>query len=214
MSRFLQSRSCNDDFFAETMSLNSSLNSNTLDDDRISQLAKQINDINVTKRKRPETKFYGFARALVNEGEMSAAEAEMDPDYNDYCNYTDNYAYTSYDYDEDAMIQEDEYCHYQDPLENEEKGQQDPDNCVDDSDGPIVLDESVLNEINQDFDELQQLRAENARLRENLTQQRIAFPVGSSIRFVTVDGIQYLQVFQESTRMSIDELNCDANEEF
>ena len=97
MARFLQSRSCNDDFYAENLNSNSNSNSNSNNnlDELMGQLVQQLEDLNVTnnKRKRPETKFYEFARALVNEGEMSAAEAEMDDDYNDYCDYTDGYAY-------------------------------------------------------------------------------------------------------------------------
>jgi len=174
-------------------------------DELMGQLVQQLEDLNVAnnKRKRPETKFYEFARALVNEGEMDADEAEMDDDYNDYCDYTDGYAY-GYNYDEDAMIQEDD----EEPQDNELF------QMKHELDSDMVLDASEVNEINEDFGELQQLRAENARLREHLRQQLIPFPVGSGIRFVTVDGIQYLQVFQESTPMSIDELNCDANDDF
>ena len=208
MARFLQSRSCNDDYFAENLNSNSNNNLN----EAMSELIQQLEDINVAnnKRKRPETKFYEFARALVNEGEMDADEAEMDNDYNDYCNYTDGYAY-GYNYDEDAMIQEDD----DDVQDNDEEPQ---DNELfqmkHELGADMVLGEAEVDEINEDFEELQQLRAENDELRENMRQQLIPFPIGSGIRFVTVDGIQYLQVFQESTPMSIDELNCDPNDDF
>ena len=210
MARFLQSRSCNDDFYAENLNSNSNSNSNSNNnlDELMGQLVQQLEDLNVTnnKRKRPETKFYEFARALVNEGEMSAAEAEMDDDYNDYCDYTDGYAYghCDYNYDENAMIQEDD-----EEVQDNELFQ-----MKHELDADMVLDDAEVDEINEDFDELQQLRAENARLRELLRQQLIPFPAGSGTRFVTVDGIQYLQVFQESMPMSIDELNCDANDDF
>ena len=212
MARFLQSRSCNDDFYAENLNSNSNSNSNSNNnlDELMDQLVQQFEDINVTnnKRKRPETKFYEFARALVNEGEMDAAEAEMDNDYNDYCDYTDGYAYGrcdyDYDYDENAMIQEDD-----EEVQDNELFQ-----MKHELDAHMVLDDAEVDEINEDFDELQQLRSENARLREHLRQQLIPFPAGSGTRFVTVDGIQYLQVFQESMPMSIDELNCDANDDF
>jgi len=234
MAHFLQDRSCNDDFYhLANASGNSNENNMDTHDNQVDskatavvdELDNKLKDINLTsqKRKRENTQFYAFARAQVNEGEMYADEAEMDPDYCDYAYAsccggggmdTDFYdQYDDYDYDENAMIQEDqEEVEYD---QDEELFQMN--HKLPAADISMDLSESEEDEINADFDELQRLRDELAMLREETMHQRVAFPEGSSIRFVMVAGVRYLQVFQEALvaaatpPMSIDELNCDAD---
>jgi len=217
MAQFLQDRSCNDDF----VPLYQNSNSNNMDVQEPS-IETDTNELNDKKRKRENTEFYAFAKALVNEGEINVNEAELDTDYVDYA-YAGggiNYDY-NYDYDEDAMIQDEQHSG-----NNGYISQDDEEECQDEDlfqikhqisgqDMSMDLSDSEEDEINADFDELQRLRDELTLLRAESEQRRIAFPEGSQIRFIMVDGVRYLQVFQESHSkpMSIDDLNCDSEEE-
>ena len=78
------------------------------------------------------------------------------------------------------------------------------------------LSDSEEDVINEDFDELQRLRDEVESLRAELGQRRIAFPEGSIIRFIMVDGVRYLEVFQyapPAPPLTIDDLNCDSDDD-
>ena len=187
-----------------------------------SSIETETNELNDKKRKRENTEFYAFAKSLVNEGENDVNEAELDTDYVDYA-YSGggiNHDY-DYDYDEDAMIQDEQHSGI-----NGYISQDDEEECQDDDlfqmkrqisaeNMSMDLSDSEEDEINADFDELQRLRDELALLRAESAERRIAFPEGSQIRFIMVDGVRYLQVFQEahSKPMSIDELNCDSEDE-
>jgi len=215
MAQFLQDRSCNDDF----VPLYQNSNSNNMDVQETS-FETEPNELNDKKRKRENTEFYAFAKALVNEGEINVNEAELDTDYVDYA-YAGGGINNDYDYDEDAMIQDEQHSG-----NNGYISQDDEEECQDEDlfqikhqisgqDMSMDLSDSEEDEINADFDELQRLRDELALLRAESEQRRIAFPEGSQIRFIMVDGVRYLQVFQESHSkpMSIDDLNCDSEEE-
>ena len=80
----------------------------------------------------------------------------------------------------------------------------------------MELSDSEEDVVNEDFDELQRLRNEVEMLRAESAQRRIAFPEGSQIRFVIVDGVRYLEVFQETPSapaLTLDDLNCESEEE-
>jgi len=218
MAHFLQDRSCNDDFVP--LYQNSNSNSNNMDVQEPS-IETQTDELNEKKRKRENIQFYAFARSLVNEGEMDVNQAELDPEYCDYA-YSGG-GRMDYDYDEHAMIQDDTM-----ELDNngyisqddEEEGQDDElfqmKRQISAEDISMDLSDSEEDEINADFDELQRLRDELALLRAESAQRRIAFPEGSQIRFIMVDGVRYLQVFQEAHSappLTLDDLNCDSEEE-
>lgn len=70
-------------------------------------------------------------------------------------------------------------------------------------------------ERDDDFDELQRLRAEVEMLREEAAQQRIPFREGSCIRFIMVDGLRHLQVFQyvPPPELTLADLSCESEDD-
>ena len=183
MSHFAFNRSCNDDFVP--LYKNSNFNHDMdIEETEINQLTEHVDRVNLNteKRKREYVDAYAEPVTLV----VSMPETE-------------------YNYDEDAMIQDDEDLF-------QIKHRLPENNDMDISDSEEEEDE----EIGANFDELHWLRAEIAMLRAEAAQKQIAFPDGSSIRFTMIDGTRYLQVCQyvpPAPALTLDDLNCDSDDE-
>ena len=203
MAHFLQDRSCNDDFMPlPNPNPNMDVQEASFDLE-INQLIEQVEGINLNtdKRKREYVDVYIEATTV-----------------------TVSHPHIAYNFDEDAIIEDDS-------MELENNGYISQGDDDEDFDGDLFqrkhqiqtsdsmsmdLSDSEEDVINEDFDELQRLRDEVESLRAELGQRRIAFPEGSSIRFIMVDGVRYLEVFQyapPAPPLTIDDLNCDSDDD-
>lgn len=192
MSHFAFNRSCNDDFVPLYKNSNSNSNHDMdIEDPEINQLTEHVDRVNLNteKRKREYVDAYAEPVTLV----VSMPESE-------------------YNYDEDAMIQDDEDIDDEDLFQIKHRLPEDNDMDISDSEE----EEDDEEEIDANFDELHWLRAEIAMLRAEAAQKQIAFPDGSSIRFTMIDGTRYLQVCQyvpPAPALTLDDLNCDSDDD-
>ena len=193
MSHFVFNRSCNDDFVPLYKNSNSNFNFNhdmDIEETEINQLTEHVDRVNLNteKRKREYVDAYAEPVTLV----VSMPETE-------------------YNYDEDAMIQDDEESDDEDLFQIKHRLPENNDMDID-----INISDSEEEEINAIFDELNWLRAEIAMLRAEAAQKQIAFPDGSSIRFTMIDGTRYLQVCQyvpPAPALTLADLNCDSEDD-
>lgn len=190
MSHFAFNRSCNDDFVPLYKNSNSNHDMD-IEDPEINQLTDHVDRVNLNteKRKREYVDAYAEPVTLV----VSMPESE-------------------YNYDEDAMIQDDEDIDDEDLFQIKHRLPEDNDMDISDSEE----EEDDEEEIDANFDELHWLRAEIAMLRAEAAQKQIAFPDGSSIRFTMIDGTRYLQVCQyvpPAPALTLDDLNCDSEDD-
>ena len=188
MSHFAFNRSCNDDFVPLYKNSNSNSNHDMdIEDPEINQLTEHVDRVNLNteKRKREYVDAYAEPVTLV----VSMPESE-------------------YNYDEDAMIQDDEDIDDEDLFQIKHRLPEDNDMDISDSENE--------EEDGANFDELHWLRAEIAMLRAEAAQKQIAFPDGSSIRFTMIDGTRYLQVHQyvpPAPALTLDDLSCVSHDE-
>ena len=215
MAHFLQDRSCNDDFMPlPNPNPNMDVQEASFDLE-INQLIEQVEGINLNTDKRKREYVDAYIEATT---------------------VTVSHPHIAYNFDEDAIIEDDsmelENNGYisqgdDDEVEDDEDFDEDFDGDFDEDlfqrkhqlpayDMNMDLSDSEEDVINEDFDELQRLRDEVESLRAELRQRRIAFPEGSIIRFIMVDGVRYLEVFQyapPAPPLTIDDLNCDSDDD-
>ena len=186
-------------------------------EEELNMITNRLEQINLNSDKRRREYFDHYAEPLI------VAVSMPEPVYN---------------YDEDAMIQESDNEDEDDdlfeikhrlPEDNDMSISDTEEHCDDEEDEYDLSEYEHYDELRQlradvnmlrterddDLDEIQWLRDEVEKLREEAAQQRIPFREGSCIRFTMVDGLRHLQVFQyvPPPDLTLADLSCDSEDD-